>query len=263
MSRSSEPCSKRFFRNKAASLHAECKRSPSSSPAGFFRIANAFVISQGDGRCGSQSGQNASDAFARCDRIAKKRSGSADRHADSNCKHRCSIVPATSELRGPAGKHCFPAAAPRDQARCRADICTNVCDMPAQFPAAFDFCDVDGVVKIASVIWINGHDKSLRRSSRPRWRRPSPSGIADVSSRTAAGNSTGKWYFRMIDRMSTPGAVHGPSSSMIFPSGLTWRDSHASSRTTTLSPTRELTARIQIRRLHINVVNGRGSSGTT
>ncbi len=36
--------------------------------------------------------------------------------------------------------------------------------------------------------------------------------------------------------MSTPGLPAGPSTSTIWPSGLTWRDGQASSRATTLSP---------------------------
>ena len=40
-----------------------------------------------------------------------------------------------------------------------AHICAYVCDMNAQLPTAFDFFDVNGVVKIARVVWIDGHDK--------------------------------------------------------------------------------------------------------
>ena len=54
----------------------------------------------------------------------------------------------------------------------------------------------------------------------------------------------------MIDSMSTPGAELGPSTSMISPSGLTWRDSHGSSRTTTLSPS---SGRLRQRRLRWNL----------
>src|SRR6266849_1874563 len=60
--------------------------------------------------------------------------------------------------------------------------------------------------------------------------------IRFASSMTLFGNAVGKSYFRTIDNMSMPGAVAAPSTSMISPSGFTCRDSHASRRTTTLSP---------------------------
>ena len=60
----------------------------------------------------------------------------------------------------------------------------------------------------------------------------------------------------MIESMSTPGAELGPRTSMICPSGLTWRDSHGSSRTTTLSPRlRYLWERRLRRNLDVNVVD--------
>ena len=56
--------------------------------------------------------------------------------------------------------------------------------------------------------------------------------------------------------MSTPGAVLRPSTSTISPSGLTWRDSHVSSLTTTLSPRAGAFGNGPARRhLHVDVVH--------
>jgi len=49
--------------------------------------------------------------------------------------------------------------APRDRARCRAAHTRLRLRYERQLPAAFDFFDVNGVVKIARVVWIDGHDK--------------------------------------------------------------------------------------------------------
>ena len=38
-------------------------------------------------------------------------------------------------------------------------IRADICDMNAQLPTAFDFFDVNGVIKIAGIIWIDGDDK--------------------------------------------------------------------------------------------------------
>ena len=60
----------------------------------------------------------------------------------------------------------------------------------------------------------------------------------------------------MIESMSTPGAELGPRTSMIWPSGLTWRDSHGSRRTTTLSPRLRCLRQRRLRRnLDVNVVD--------
>src|SRR5436190_15835439 len=40
-------------------------------------------------------------------------------------------------------------------------ICTDICNVDTELPAAFDFRHVDGVVEIASVIWIDRDDKLL------------------------------------------------------------------------------------------------------
>ena len=54
-------------------------------------------------------------------------------------------------------------------------IRAHIRDMNAKLPAAFDFFDVNGVVKIARVIWIDGHDKLAGVDPRDRrWRRQSP-----------------------------------------------------------------------------------------
>ena len=50
-----------------------------------------------------------------------------------------------------------------------------------------------------------------RKSSRPSCgSAPTVSGICSASSMTSRGNSVGRWYFRMIESMSTPGARARP-----------------------------------------------------
>ena len=84
-----------------------------------------------------------------------------------------------------------------------------------------------------SIVRINRSRKSSRRAiSSPSMRRGRPS----ASRTTSGGNSCGKRYFRTIESMSTPGLPAGPSTSMMWPSGLTWREAQASSCATTLSP---------------------------
>ena len=95
--------------------------------------------------------------------------------------------------------------------------------MDAESPAAArNSFDVDRVVEIARIIRIDRDDELLAQilaTFEHLLARLSPEFVC-ASSRTSLGNSVGRWYFRMIDSMSTPGAELGPSTSMISPFGI-------------------------------------------
>ena len=121
----------------------------------------------------------------------------------------------------------------------RRHVVAHVGDVdPEPPPAVGQGRDLDGVVEIARVVRVNREDEFFAQVFAARDLR-----FVGLGGNLLGGlhDGLGKFLRQVIladdrESMSTPAFAAGPRTSMILPSGLTWRDSHASSSMTTLSP---------------------------